>query len=621
VRRILLAEGHEPTREFVARALSDAGFEVDPAHDAESAYERYAASRPAAVLVAADLAGGAAALTARLRAADAKVLVVALDKEHLGRALGLQAVLPLKANAYVANPTTRELVDKVQHLVAQSGGVQAGLRGTALVLSRAPTARGEIRPGSLARTLHQIWRALSEGVLVLGEGGTERRVFFLRGSPVAVQSGDPAEGLVGWMAASGRLDETQRAHALEAMASGLSPGAALIAAGVLEPGEPLQAALRAHVKAVVLRVVAAREGRWRFHAGPEFASEIHAIEIVPLQVLLEGARAGLPARHLAGSLKAAMEAYPMRTAELQRLLPACGLSSLDLRLALSLDGKETTRDWLGRQKDLRAALSLLWFLSLVSAVSFQEGPAAADAYGREAPRKKRALPADRADALRQAALQILPGTYFHALGVDIAADAAEVERAYQEVSSRLHPDTFAEYDVGDLEDLLASVQDKITAAYRVLSNDEKRLSYLSFLLLKYELTGARAPGIVVQAEVALKRGERALLAGMHVEAVQSLRAAVEANPREPEYHAMLAFAELFDPLLPASGRVAEARRCARRALGLAEGHPRATAVLALASQAEGDLAEGRRIVLDGLKTHPGSVVLKAVLHRLNAPRA
>jgi CheY-like chemotaxis protein len=621
VRRILLAEGHGPTREFVARALSDAGFEVDPAGDADGAYERYAAARPAAVLVAADLTGGAAALAGRLRAADAKVLVVALDKEHLGRALGLQAVLPLKANAYIANPTTRELVDKLQHLVAQSAGAQVGLRGAALVLSRAPTARGDVRPGSLARTLHQIWRALSEGVLVLGEGGTERRVFFLRGSPVAFQSGDPAEGLVGWMAASGRLDETQRAHAVEAMASGLSAGAALIAAGVLEPGEPLQAALRAHLKAMVLRVVAAREGLWRFHPGPEFAAEVHAIELVPLQLLLEGARAGLPARHFAETLKGVMDAYPARTAELQRLLPACGLSSLDLRLALSLDGKESTRDWLGRQKDLLPALSLLWFLSLVSAVSFQEEAAAADPYGKEAPRRKRPLPADRAEALRQAALQILPGTYFHALGVDIAADGDEVERAFQEVSSRLHPDTFAEYDVGDLEDLLASVQDKITAAYRVLSNDEKRLSYLSFLLLKYELAGARAPGIVVQAEVALKRGERALLARMHSEAVQSLRAAVEANPREPEYHAMLAFAELFDPLLSATERLAEARRCAKRALGLAEGNPRATAVLALAAHAEGDLAEGRRLVLDGLKVHPGSAVLKAVLHRLNAPPA
>jgi tetratricopeptide (TPR) repeat protein len=338
-------------------------------------------------------------------------------------------------------------------------------------------------------------------------------------------------------------------------------------------------------------------------------------------VILDGGRAGLTARHFAEALKAVMDAYPARTAEFQQLVPACGLSSQDVRLALSLDGRARTREWLARQKELQPALSLLWFLSLVSGVAFQDEPAASDAYGPAPIRKRKPLPADRAEALRQAALQILPGTYFHALGVDIAADAAEVERAYQEVASRFHPDAFAEYDAADLEDLLAAVQDKVTAAHRVLSNEEKRRAYLSFLVLKFELTGARHAGIVLDAEIALKRGERALLARRNAEAVQALKVAVEGNPREPEYHAMLGFAELHDPVLPPAGRLEEARRCARRALALAPDHPRATAVLALADAGGGEVGEARRLVLAGLKLHPGSEVLKRVLHRLNTPRA
>jgi tetratricopeptide (TPR) repeat protein len=371
---------------------------------------------------------------------------------------------------------------------------------------------------------------------------------------------------------------------------------------------------------MLLRLVAAREGRWRFHPGPEFSSEVHAVEVLPLPVILEGGRAGLTARHFADALKAVMDAYPARTAEFQQLVPACGLSSSDARVALSLDGHEKTRDWLARQKDLLPALSLLWFLSLVSAVAFQDEPAPADAYGPAPVRRKRPLPPDRAEALRQAALQILPGTYFHALGVDIAADSAEVEHAYQEVASRLHPDAFAEYDAADLEDLLAAVQDKVTAAHRVLSNDEKRRAYLSFLALKFELTGTRRPGIVLDAEIALKRGERALLGRRNAEAVQALKVAVEANPREPEYHAMLGFAELHDPVLPPAQRRDEARRCARRALALTPDHPRATAVLSLAEADDGNVAEARRLVLGGLKVHPGSEVLKRVLHQLNTPR-
>ncbi len=623
MRRILLAEGHGPTREFIAQSLTVAGFEVLLAEDPERAYELYASHRPVAVVLAADFAHPAgAALARRLREVDPRVLVVVADKQHLGKARGLKAVLPMKANAYVADPTRRDLVDKLQHLVAQSAAAQAPVRGAGLVLARSPSARGEVKPGVVARLLHQIWRAFSEGILVVEEGGKERKICFLRGVPVAFQSTDPADSLVGWLAAGGRLDEAARAAAVEGMGSGLSAGAALIAAGVLEPGEPLQAALRAHLKAMVIRAVGAKEGRWRFHPGAEFAPEVHPIEILPLQAVLDGARAGVPARHFADALKAVMDAYPVRTAEFQRLLPAAGLSSSDLRLALALDGRATAREFFdAREKDLKDALTLLWFLSLIGAVAFQDEAATSDAYGKAPPRKRKPLPQDRAEALRQAALQILPGTYFHALGLDIAASGQEIERAYQEVSSRFHPDGFAEYDAGDLEDLLAAVQDKVSAAFRVLSNDEKRRAYLSFLMLKFELAGARRPGIDVDAEIALKKGERALVMRRNAEAVSALAAAAQRNPKEPEYHAMLGFAELFDPVLPRSQRAAEAKRNARKALQLQPDHPRATAVLALAEQMGGDLAEARKVVLAGLKAHPASQVLKEVLHRLNRPRA
>ncbi|BDG02040.1 DUF4388 domain-containing protein [Anaeromyxobacter oryzae] len=617
--RILLAEGHPPTREFVARSLSDAGFEVLVADDPQRAYELYAARRPDAVVVGASIADGGTALAERLRATDPRVVLVAADQEHLGRARGLQAMLPLKANAYVADPTRRELVEKLQGLLSRaSGAARPRSRGVAALLAREPSARGEVKPGVVARLLHQIWRSLSEGVLALEDGGAERRVFFLRGVPVACESDDPAESLVQWLFDGGRLDEAARQAALEAMAGGLSAGAALIAAGVLEPGEPLQATVRAHLKAAVVRVVAQKEGRWRFHAGAEFAPEVQPVELLPLQPILEGARAGIAAKHFADALRAVTDAYPVRSGDFQQVLPAAGLGSADLRLALGLDGRTRTREWLeARRGEMKDALSLLWFLSMVGAVAFHEAPEADDGYGRAPPRRRKPLPADRAEAVRQAALQILPGTYFHALGVDVAVDAAEAERAYQAVASRFHPDGFAEYDVGDLEDLLAAVQDKVTAAYRVLSNDERRRAYLSFLLLRFELTGVRRPGIDVDAEIALKRGERALAARRNAEAVQALRQAVERNAKEPEYAAMLGFAELFDPVLPRSERIAEARRQARRALSLAPDHPRATAVLALAEEQGGDAAEARRLVLAALKAHPGSELLKQVLHRLN----
>jgi DNA-binding NarL/FixJ family response regulator/tetratricopeptide (TPR) repeat protein len=622
VPRVLLAEPHDATRAAVHAALSARGHEVLMAADPRGLADLYAVHRPDAVVLAADLPD-VEELTRKLRKVDPRLLLVVADKEHLGQALGIQAVLPLRANAYVADATGPELTEKLTLLLSQQAAARARLRGVPLLLSRAPAAQGEIRPGVVARLVHQIWRSLSEGALVLSGPGLERRIFFQRGVPVAVESESPAEALAGWLEEAGRLDEEARRAAEDFMAGGLTPGAALIAAGVLEPGEPLQAALRAHLRALLVRSVGAREGAWRFHAGDEFSAQIQLADVLPLPPLLDGAREHLPVKHFADALKAVLQAYPTRTADFELLVPAIGLGAMDLHLARVLDGQTPTRTVLEANKaDLKQALSLLWFLSMIGAVVFHDAPEAAASGGPAAgatPRARPELPADRAEAIRQAALRILPGTYFHALGVDIATDAGEVERAYREVMARFDPAAFADYEVGDLADLLRSVQDKVTAAHRVLSSDEKRRHYLSFLLLKAELSGARSPGIVLEAEVAMKRGERALRARRNAEAVSALHEAVEHNPREPEYLAMLGFAELHDPVLPANARAAEARGRAKAALELDSGHLRSMVVLALAEELAGHRDAARAAIDGALRAHPYSELARRVHLRLLRP--
>jgi tetratricopeptide (TPR) repeat protein/DNA-binding NarL/FixJ family response regulator len=622
VNHVLIVEPHAPTGEFISRAVAEAGLEpiaVPPS----AAWETFAARRPGVVILAAD-APNVVPLAQRMREADARVLLVVVDKEHLGKALGLKACLPIKANAYVPDPTRKELVEKIRQLLAQGTQARPRLRGIPLVLSRQPSAQGEVKAGVVPRLLHQIWRAMSEGVLVLSDGGPEERFLFLRGVPVAYESDDPADSLLRRHFESGRMDQATHQAALDTQASGLSPGAALIAAGVLEPGEPLVAALRAHVKAMAIRAIGHKKGRWRFHDGNEFAGQLQPAEILPLQAILEGARLHLPVKHFSDALKQVSEAYPVRTGDFQQLLPACALGSTDLRLALALDGRTPTSAFLeGRKGDLKEALGLLWFLSMIGAVAFHESPAESGdegRYGAAPVRRKKPLPPDRAEAIRQAALQIVPATHLHALGVDITASSADVEKAYTEVASRFHPDGFAEYEVGDLEDLLTAIQAKVTAAYRVLSSDEKRRGYLSFLLLQFEISGARRPGIDLDAEIALKRGEKALRARRPAEAITALKEAVERNPKEPEYLAMLAFASLNDPVLPRALRAEEARKVARRALALAPEHVRALSVLALAEEVRGNLSDARRLVLDALRYHPDNEVAKAVLHRLNTVR-
>jgi DNA-binding response OmpR family regulator/tetratricopeptide (TPR) repeat protein len=633
LKRILLAEAHGPTRDLVGRLLADAGYEVLLAESAASGYEVFAAVRPVAAVVGADLPPHQGRhLAQRLREADARLLLLVADKGHLGRARGVQSVLDLHPNAYVADPTSRELLERLERLIVQSESARAPPdavpHGIDAVLARPAVDHGDVRPGVLPRVLHQLWRVSADGVLIVQQREVTRRAFLLRGSPVELDSDARNESLGRWLVETGRLQEEQYVASLEAMVSGdLSAGAALVAAGAVEPGDPLYATLRAHLRAMVARLAALREGHWRFHAGAEFVSDVQALEIPPLAPILEGARAGLPVRHFAEALKPTLQAFPARTADFQRLLPAMALSSADLRLALSIDGRSTARAWLeARQDGLKDAYALLWFLSLTGAAAFHPSPAeTSDAllYG-DAPRparRKKALPEETAEALRQAALQILPGSYFKALGVDIAAGIEEVERAFHEVASRFHPDSFAEHDMGGLDDLLAQVQDKVNAAYRVLANEEKRRAYLAHLLSRHAVeSGRRKPDIVPEAEISLKRGERALRQRRFAEAVAAFRDAAERNPREPEYLAMQAFATLKDPALAPKDRPRAAARIARRALSLDPACVRAIVSLALAEEAEGRVSDARKRLLAALKLAPGNEVAKRALQRVNRVR-
>ena len=618
--RILLAEAHVATREIVQKRLVDSGFDVIVASDVATAPGIYATERPDAVVLAVN-SPGAADAARLLRQADPRLVLVALDHGHLEEPLGAEAVAPLQASAYVETPLGRELADRLSILIGQASAARARLTGVAALLARPQAAGGDVKPGVVARLIHQVWRSTSDGVLVLeGESG-ERRIYFLRGTPVAVESSVPAEALAGWFDATGRLDEAARDAVQDAVAGGLSAGAALIAAGVVEAGEGLQAALRAHVRSLLVTSVGARAGTWRFHVGDEFTAQLQPVEVLPLAPLLEGARAHLPVKHFADALKAVLDAAPVRTAECAKLITLVGLGFSDQRLLAALDGKATTKGYLeARKADLKEALSLLWFLSLIGALVFHETSAAAgadQASGGEQVRPRPALPPDRAEAVRQAALRILPGTYFHALGVDIAADSDEVDRAYREVAERFHPDAFSDWEVGDLNDLLLSVQDKVTAAHRVLSSEEKRRQYLSFLLLKFELAGVRSPGIVLDAELALKRGERALRARRNGEAVGALREAADLNPREPEYLAMLGFAELHAPGQSADDRACAALAAAGQALELDPGHPRALVVMALAEALAGRREAARQAGLRAVKAHPASELARRALARVS----
>jgi CheY-like chemotaxis protein/tetratricopeptide (TPR) repeat protein len=625
LKTLLLAESHPPTLEHLTGLLAQAGYTVRAVSDPAAAMEHFVADSPDAVVLAVDLPrlGGAhVGQLIRNHSQGGRVPIVAIDKGHLGRARGVTAVLDLKVSAYIHDPLKPgELASKLDALVSAVQELEPAT-GIQAMLSRQAVVAGDLRGYPLPQVLHVIYRQRRDGVLVVAYRDLTRRVFFARGGAVNYDSTARQDALPGFLLERGVATEEQANQLVQSLGSGLRIGAALADAGVEAVGEELLQLLRDYTRDRLAQMIGMREGRFAFYAGDEFQREVATVEIPALAPLLDGARRAIPLKVLAIPLSKHLGEYPVRSQEFSKDLPVLGLNTDDLKIAMQINGRIELRELLAHGRgDLREGYSLLWFLQLTGGVTFSPTPVAAEGEVLSvtpdviARRKRKQLPPHLETSLREGAVKILTSSYFHSLGLDIAADMEAVERAYHETAMKFHPDTYAVYDLSELKDLLDSVQEKLSASYRVLSVEDKRKAYLQYLVSKLDM-GGRANAINVDAEILIRRGENYLRKKDFRMALQLFEEAVALNPREPEYYSYLAWATYHAALGPLQERAKAAQRVLKKALSLNAYLERAQIISAIIDSDLGDAPTARKKLLKVLELNPNSRLAKAALRKV-----
>ncbi len=625
LKTLLLAEHHAPTRQHLSAALAQAGFTVRAVGDPGPALELFVSYRPDGVLVAVDFPKlDGAHLGKLIRGSDRglRIPMIAIDKAHLGKARGVGAILDIKADAYIPDPTrSQELIDRLRQLASAAQARAANpTSGTDVTLSRSPVAAGELKGYPLPPLLHSFYRVSRDGILVVAARDLTRRVFLVGGRPIHYDSTARQDALPQYLVESSELSPTQADTLARLLASGKPVGTALYQAGLGGQGEDLLQRLRDYLKEKVAQVVGMREGRYAFYAGAEFAKDVPSVEIPALAPLLEGARRTFPVKVFGQALKGRAQEFPTRSPEFGKDLPALGLDTQDLKSAMQLNGRIPLSELIAHGRGgMRQSYSLLWFLSLTGDIAFSKAPVAgpehplAPTTEKISPRKRKPLPAEVLTHLRDQAVKIITGSYFRVLGLDITADTEAVERAYHQTSTEFHPDTYAEYDTSSIQDLLESVQDKLSASYRVLSVEEKRKAYVQYLLSRLD---ARSSVVNAEAEIALKRGEMALRKKDLRGALRAFEEAVGLNPREPEYYSYLAWATYQAGAGDKADRAKAAQKLLRKALGLNAYLERPLVISAIIDVETGERDSARKKVNKVLEMNPSSPLAKATLRRI-----
>ena len=629
-RLLLLAEQHDATRLDLAQLLTGAGFKVLEAEGPDLALE-LASRQPDLALISIDLPKPTGdhrhlALALRDRPGLARLPIVALDHGHLRPAKGVAAVLGLDVNGYLPDPTDHgALLARLAALLATLPAAQE-LSGSALTLAQPPVQAGEVDRLTLIDLAHGLYELRRDGILVVRWKQLERRLFYLAGAPVAYQSSSPSDQLGRFLVDGGLLDDAHHQAALAAMAQDeLSELQALVAVGALPSGDAAYAAVRRYLRAKAAELFAIRGGRFEFHPGGHFREELDLLEVPPLAPLRDAAIDGFPLRWMDDALRPHSSKFPRRSPAFAEILPLLGLSVEDLKAAMRIDGsrscRQLVRSGLGHPRHL---LGLLWILGRSGAVDFADVAESSGSRrpleGLLAPRKRKPLPAEVADELRKLATSVLPGSYFAALGVDIAATPEEIERSARERSLRLHPETHAEFDLGDLDELLALARDRVAAAERVLSQPEKRAAYVRYLLARHGPRRGWAPTDPA-AEVELKRGERLMRQGDFTAARGCFERAADRQPREPEIQAFLAWATFQSSDEDVARRAVRARRIVKKALQLNPTLERPLVIAGILEEALGNPAQARKLYLQALRQGGERELAKRALERLGARTA
>jgi tetratricopeptide (TPR) repeat protein len=157
------------------------------------------------------------------------------------------------------------------------------------------------------------------------------------------------------------------------------------------------------------------------------------------------------------------------------------------------------------------------------------------------------------------------------------------------------------------------VQDRLSAAYRVLSVEEKRKGYLQYLMSRMDV-GRTA--VNVDAEIILRRGESALKRKDYRQALQLFEEAVSINPREPEYYSYLAWATYLAGTGPREERAKAAQKVLKRALSLNAYLERAIIISAIIDSEQEDASAARKKLLKVLELNPNSQLAKAALRKV-----
>ncbi len=218
-------------------------------------------------------------------------------------------------------------------------------------------------------------------------------------------------------------------------------------------------------------------------------------------------------------------------------------------------------------------------------------------------------------ALRAAAARLETADHFEALGVKREDSAAQIKAAYFALAKLHHPDASPPDDPPEARKLRAEIFAKVSEAWGVLGDDQKRAEYLE--LLKSGGVGEVDVSAIFQAEQLFETACALVKSRKYEEAARRLDEAIKLNADEPEFGIWKAWVAFL--LAPEDKKTGQQRASATAIEAALRLNPRCMAghlFLGQMAKLAGDLAGAERHLKRGLGIDSSNVELQRELKYL-----
>lgn len=515
-KKILIAEDDRPLASSIGRALAADGYECHYATDGVEAVSRAHEIKPDMLILDLLLPKKDGRTVLReLRNKSLEMPVLAISGVFRGRATA-EELRELTASEFIEKPfTVRVLLEKTLELVGPAQEPEG---------EDAKTRLTDEMPAAI------LWRAMSTGftgAVQFQRDKLHKVVVFENGEPRLIRSNSARECLGRRLLASGRIERAALDESLRrSRDDGKRQGEVFVELGLMT-AEEVDAELEAQAADKLLSVFAWESGDSWSQSGVTSLSHASPIDHwKPRAMVLAGA-----ARMTTGQVTKCLN--PLGDGALQRIevdLDEQALAAPGVREFLdALEPGATLADHVANHGRAIYGLWLTGALAIGDKSEAVEGP--------DDP---------KVAELEALCRQMQAQTFFEILDVTEQAAASEIRRAFLKNAKSYHPDRFSA-EPEPVRKAAAQVFTLMSSAHDTLTDPDQRKEYMA-RLEKGSQTGQERGEVVMilRAESLFRDAEVHLRRRDHKGAADRLRQAIELNPKEGEFYALMGWCHFLE---------------------------------------------------------------------------